>query len=92
MADREIMQGMLRQVVGLMHMISIEDMEAYIEGISENNNMYDAVGPMLDPTEYRKTLHSGKRDNMRVELQIVKKMLDIRKLINTLTPIDSDEG
>jgi hypothetical protein len=90
MADREIMQGMLRQVVGLMHMIPIEDIEEYIKGVSANNNMYDAIGPILDPTDYRKNLHSGKRDNMRVELKIVEKMLEIRKLINTLTPVDSD--
>lgn len=86
--DREVMQGMLRQIVGLMHMIPTSAIEEYIAEVSANNNMYDAIGPMLDPTEYRKTLHSGKRDNLRVELEIVHKLLDIRKLINKLTPID----
>lgn len=88
MLDREIMQGMLRQIVGLLHMIPTADIEEYIKGVSANNSMYDAVGPILDPTDYRKTLHSGKRDNLRVELQITEKLLEIRKLINTLTPID----
>lgn len=88
MEDREVMQGMLRSVVGLMHMIPTEEIEAYIEGVSANNSMYDAVGPILDPTDYRDNLHSGKRDNMRVELQIVKKMLEIRRLIEQLKPVN----
>lgn len=88
MTDKDVMQSMLRSVVGLMHMIPTEEIEEYIEGVSANNSMYDAVGPILDPTDYRNNLHSGKRDNMRVELQIVRKMLEIRKLIEQLKPVN----
>lgn len=87
MIDREIMQGMLRQIVGLLHMIPTEDMEEYVQGVSANNSLYDAVGAILDPTDYRDTLHSGKRDNVRVELQIAEKLVEIRKLIDTLKPV-----
>jgi len=82
--DKELIQSILNTSARVLHAIEIADLEAYIEGVSLNNSTYDALGPMLDPTDYRKNLHSGRIDNLKVELQIARKMLEVRKLLDQI--------
>jgi hypothetical protein len=82
--EQEFIEMMLRQAIQMLHMIEVADLEEYVSSISKNNSMYDAIGPILDPTEYRDTLHSGRRESARMQLQITQKLLEVRQLIETL--------
>jgi hypothetical protein len=88
--EQEFIEMMLRQAIQALVFIELADLEEYVKGISKNNSIYDAVGPILDPTEYRDTLHSGRRDRARTHLQITQKLLEVRRLIDTLSPLKSD--
>ncbi len=85
--DQEVIKGVLLSVVSTLHMIELEDIEEYVKDIQNNNAMYDTLGPILDPTEYRSTLHSGRRSNVKTELEIAQKLLEIRRLIDQITPV-----
>jgi hypothetical protein len=88
--EQEFIEMMLQQAVQALHWIEVADLEEYVSSISKNNSIYDAVGPIQDPTEYRDTLHSGKRDRVRTQLQITQHLLQARRLIATLAPLKSD--
>lgn len=87
--DQEFIEMMLRQAIQMLHMIEVADLEGYVSSVSKNNSTYDAIGPILDPTEYRDTLHSGKRDRVRTQLQIAQKLLEVRQLVETLKEAQS---
>lgn len=87
--DQEFIEMMLRQAIQALHFIEVADLEKYVSSIGENNSIYDAIGPILDPTEYRDTLHSGKRDRARTQLQITRKLLEVRQLVETLKEAQS---
>jgi hypothetical protein len=82
--DKELIQSILNTSARVLHAVEIADLEQYIEAVSLNNSTYDALGPMLDPTDYRKNLQSGRLDNLRVELQIARKLLEVRKLLDEI--------
>lgn len=82
--DDEIIQSILKTSVGMIHAIDLADLEAYIDRVSANNATYDTLGPILDPTAYREKLYSGQRDALRTELEIARKLLEIRKLVDGL--------
>ena len=87
--DKEEIQSVLRGFVGMLSLIEVADLEKYVSDVSRNNSVYDAVGPLVDPTEYRQTLTSGRRDQVRVQLEIAKHCLEIRKLFEQL-PVASE--
>lgn len=87
--DTEELQTVLREFVGMLSLISIDDLEKHVNDVARNNNMYDTVGPIFDPTAYRNTLASGRRDHARVQLEIAKHCLEIRKLFDQL-PLTSE--
>lgn len=87
--EKEFIEMVLRQAIQMLHMVEVADLEEYVSSISKNNSMYDAIGPILDPTEYRDTLHSGKRDRVRTQLQITQKLLEVRQLVETLKGVQS---
>lgn len=82
--EQEFIEMMLRQAIQSLLYAEIADLEEYVSSISKNNSMYDTIGPILDPTEYRDTLHSGKRDRVRTQLQITQKLLEVRQMLETL--------
>jgi hypothetical protein len=82
--EQEFIEMMLRQAIQALHFIEVADLEEYVSSISKNNSVYDAIGPILDPTEYRDTLHSGKRDRARTQLEITRKLLEVRQMIDQL--------
>lgn len=82
--EQEFIEMMLRQAIQMLHMIEVADLEGYVSSISKNNSLYDVMGPILDPTEYRDTLHSGKRDRARTQLQITQKLLEVRRMVEML--------
>jgi hypothetical protein len=71
----------------LLQLLPRVELEAYVESISRNNSIYDSVGPIFDPTEYRQTLHSGRRESARVQLEITRHLMEARKLIDQLKPV-----
>ena len=87
MMNDEFMQGIMQNVVGMLHMIETDDMDAYLKRVSHNNSLYDTMGPITDPTEWRLSSHNGKRESARIQLQIAQKLLEIRKLTDDLEAI-----
>ncbi len=77
-------QSHLHNIAGMLAFIETADLERYVQSVSRNNSLYDAMGPILDPTEYRDTLHGGKHESAAIQLQIARKMLEIRQLMDTL--------
>lgn len=82
--DKDLIQNFLNTSARVLHAIEVADLEAYIAEASRNNDLYDSIGPIVDPTRYRNDLHSGRRDQLRVELEIARKQLEIRKLLDQL--------
>ena len=82
--EQEFIEMMLRQAIQSLIYVELADLEEYVSSIGKNNNMYDTIGPILDPTEYRDTLHSGERDRVRTQLQITQKLLEVRQMLETL--------
>lgn len=82
--DKKELEAVLRGFVGMLSLISIDDLETHINDVARNNEIYDAAGPIFNPTEYRNTLASGRRDNARTQLEIVRHCLEIRKLFDKL--------
>ena len=87
--EQEFIEMMLRQAIQAVHWIELADLEEYVSSISKNNSVYDAIGPILDPTEYRDTLHSGRRDRARTQLEITRKLLEVRQMIEALKGVQS---
>lgn len=77
----EMVRDSLKTVVQLLAFLNTADIEDYVNNVSHNNSMYDAVGAILDPTEYRNTLQSGKRNAARMELDLVRKLLEVRRAV-----------
>ncbi len=82
--NHELIEVFLRNATLSLSALTTEDIEGYINAISRNNSLYDAMGPIVDPTEYRSALHSGRINSARVQLDIARKLLDIRRLMDTL--------
>lgn len=82
--DPETLKATLLTITIMLHSIETTDLEAYVNSVATNNATYDTIGPIVDPTAYRDMLHSGRRDNLRVQLEITRKLLEARRLIDQL--------
>jgi len=79
--DKEFLKTHLQTIAVMLAMIPLEELEAYVTENSRHLSMYDALGPMLDPTDYRDALYGGRRDDAGHQLSIVQELLHARQAI-----------
>lgn len=80
----EFMQSILRNAAGMLYVIPLDELEAYVKEVRENNNRWDSVGAILDPTAFRDAMHNGKREQAKIELQMAEHLLEVRRLVEAM--------
>ena len=81
MNDEQI-QFMMVNILKQLAMIPTDDLETYVSDIESNNQRFENIGAILDPTSYRNALHTGEIENAKAMLKITKLMLDARRAID----------
>ena len=79
--DKEFLKNHLATIAVMLAMIPLDELESYVKDNSHHLAMYDALGPMLDPTDYKDAIFGGRRDDAHAQLVIVQKLLDARRAI-----------
>lgn len=81
MNDEQI-QFMMVNILKQLAMIPTDDLETYIRDIEDNNQRFENVGAIVDPTAYRNALYNGELENAKAMLKITKGMLEVRRAID----------
>lgn len=71
----------LATIARMLALIPMQQLDEYVNKHHLQLGYYDAVGPILQPTEYRDVLQNGRYDDARHQLKIVDALLTVRKLI-----------
>jgi len=82
-ATRAFMQMILQQLV----LVSADDLKVALDEAASSQSIWDAVGPILEPTRYRDMLYNGTFDHATVQADIVRHLIAIRELIDKMNGI-----
>ena len=72
------MLNIVRQIAYL----EVDKLEAHVEAIKAEQQRFDSIGPMLDPTYWMRARNTGEFDLAVTQLRIVEHLLEIRKLMD----------
>ena len=62
--------------------ISTDRLEYYVKAHQDSLSRWGTMGPMIDPTQYRKQLQSGELEDAKHQLEIAEALLTARKAID----------
>jgi hypothetical protein len=82
--NKEFMQSVLRNAAGMLYIIPLDELEAYVKEVRDNNNRWNSVGAILDPTAFRDAMHNGKLEQAKAELEMAEHLLEVRRLVEAL--------
>ena len=82
--NTEFMQSHLRNAAGMLLIIPLDELEAYVKSVRDNNNRWDSVGAIFDPTAFRDAMHNGKRAQAKLELEMAEHLLEVRRLVEAM--------
>jgi len=78
--DRIILQ--LRSVGTMLIMIDTDELEKHVIYHRRHIEHWTGIGPLLDPTQYRDAIKSGKQQDAILQLEIVEALLKARQAID----------
>ncbi|MEO1290558.1 MAG: hypothetical protein AAFV93_22670 [Chloroflexota bacterium] len=86
MSNEKQMAKDLAEITTMLMLIDADELEQYQKaGERQFNNARD-FGSILDPTAYRNAVQNGEMENQKLQIGIIKHLLETRKLIEQLHP------
>jgi hypothetical protein len=70
------------------HLVILIVQDLDLEGFIDAGNAVDALGPILNPTAYRDSMHDGQRVKFLSEQLAAKKLLELKKLVKERIEIE----
>jgi hypothetical protein len=80
--DRENIEFFLKSVCAGLGVLPTEDLERHVEECERSLSHVESFGCLMDPTAYLKDRDSGRIDDARLQLKIVKHLLAARKCLD----------
>ncbi len=77
----EEITAMLASISMLLATIDLDELGRHVTECKRSLSQWDSVGPIIDPTAYRDSLHSGRRNDAKNQLAIAQALLTARKAI-----------
>lgn len=82
--DATMVRQLLLNNVRMLMMIDIPDLEAHVSEHQSSLDRAEGIGCFIDPSGWLAAKKNGSFENVRVQLEIAKHFLAIRKLVEKL--------
>ncbi len=73
---------MLQGVVKTLALIETDELEAHVTECRRHLDHWTGIGPLIDPTQYRKAIQSGEQQDAVLQMEIAEALLKARQMID----------